>query len=237
MHLQLHNYYDKQVLEMPHDSRRNITVFIKHCKVCIPACWTSSIQDEEPSEEVGLLVEWGSQLLHLFHLGALGAKTAREESNCYQQERDCKMVRSTHGNIIAVKELKLTKNKHKCPHGTHHILQEMQSLGRHHTARCACPLISQQISNYPSNLRETILHYCTTEQDLRTGNLGHMEDKQHNNCATTLTFVPRSVIRGRREAIVIPFSPTVTETFRKVPPLPHFGQNILPTSWVTLEQA
>jgi hypothetical protein len=49
-----------------------------------------------------------------------------------------------------------------------------------------------------------------------------------------LTFVPRSVTRGRREAIVIPFSPTVTETFRKVPPLPHFGQNILPTSWVTL---
>jgi hypothetical protein len=50
----------------------------------------------------------------------------------------------------------------------------------------------------------------------------------------TLTFVPRSVTRGRREAIVIPFSPTVTETFRKVPPLPHFGQNIFPISWVTL---
>ena len=52
-----------------------------------------------------------------------------------------------------------------------------------------------------------------------------------------LTFVPRNVTRGRRAATTIPFSPTVTATFRKVPPFPHFGQKILPISAVTVRQA
>lgn len=53
----------------------------------------------------------------------------------------------------------------------------------------------------------------------------------------SLTLVPRRLIRGRWAAKMTPFSLTVTDTFRKVPPLPHFGQNILPISGVTLLQA
>lgn len=59
----------------------------------------------------------------------------------------------------------------------------------------------------------------------------------YKHARMSLTLVPRRLIRGRRAAKMIPFSLTVTDTFRKVPPLPHLGQNILPISGVTLLQA
>ena len=49
-----------------------------------------------------------------------------------------------------------------------------------------------------------------------------------------LTLVPRSVTRGLRAAMMVPFSPIVTATLRRVPPLPHLGQKILPISGVTV---